>query len=459
MPTDAELLERYCASRDERAFAELVRRHLATVYGAALRRSGGRRQLAEDVAQKVFCDLARKAAGLRGHPVLSGWLYRSTRLATIHALRTEFRREKLSQTFAAMPDTAPDENVEWARLRPVLDEAMDQLKDADREAMILRYFEGLSFAEVGARLHLSENAARMRTERALDRLRLHLARRGVTSTTAALGLLLANQVVAAPPTGLATSVVAAAVATPPAGILVSFFTHYAMNNLVLGTISAAAAAGITTAAWAAFANGTTSNEIAALRAENARLTQVASTGSGANTVAEESAARSSAIAQAVEQRIARKTPTLHHDHGLGTPRDAFLSWIWAADSGDVQALAAILTYDEAGQKAIKGIYAGMPESIRRQYRSPEEFMAFLYIAQTVLSPMPSAEVAEKMAAAATVNDVAPGQVDFRPFPKPKGGFTFVQTATGWRAILPADVCEKTARRVLASETLAKLTLN
>src|SRR6185369_5834798 len=117
----------------------------------------------EEIAQKVFCDLALKASGLRSHPMLTGWLYHSTRLATIHALRSEIRRNQLNQSYAAMTDHAspPEGHLEWPQLRPVLDEAMDRLGERDREAMLLRYFEGLSFAEIGARLMLSENAARM----------------------------------------------------------------------------------------------------------------------------------------------------------------------------------------------------------------------------------------------------------------------------------------------------------
>ena len=88
MLTDAEMLQRYVREHDDRAFAGLVQRHLGVVYGAALRRTGGRADLAEEIAQKVFTDLARKAATLSHHPALAGWLHRSTRYAAIDASRT-----------------------------------------------------------------------------------------------------------------------------------------------------------------------------------------------------------------------------------------------------------------------------------------------------------------------------------------------------------------------------------
>src|SRR5262245_48920421 len=116
MLTDAEMLQRYVKARDERAFAELVQRHLGMVHGAALRRTGGRAHLAEEIAQQVFTALARKAALLSHHPSLTGWLHRSTRYAAIDVIRAEQRGEKFTQALAIMPDTAPspEEQVEWA---------------------------------------------------------------------------------------------------------------------------------------------------------------------------------------------------------------------------------------------------------------------------------------------------------------------------------------------------------
>ena len=112
---------------------------------------------------------------------------------------------------------AGDGDAEWSRLRPVLDEGMDELGEREREAVLLRFFEGRAFAEIGATLRVSEDAARMRVERALEKLRAVLARRGVTSTGAALGVVLAQQAVVAAPAGLVGSVVSTAVGAAAGG--------------------------------------------------------------------------------------------------------------------------------------------------------------------------------------------------------------------------------------------------
>src|SRR5437867_3848232 len=102
MRADTELLERYAQSRDEAAFAELVRRHLNHVYSAALRLVGGDTHLAEDVAQMVFADLARKAERLVECRALSGWLHTSARFAAANVVRSEQRRRQREQIVAPM---------------------------------------------------------------------------------------------------------------------------------------------------------------------------------------------------------------------------------------------------------------------------------------------------------------------------------------------------------------------
>ncbi len=192
MNNDAELLRRYVAQKSEPAFTELVQRHIGLVYSVALRRVGGDAHLAEDVAQKVFGDLARKATSLLERASLSGWLFTSTHLASAAVVRGEQRR-KTRETEAHFMQTtlSPDEShADWTRLRPVVDDVIAALKEEDREAIALRFFEKRSFAEVGAALRVTKEAARKRVDRALAKLRGLLARRGVTSTAAALGLAL-----------------------------------------------------------------------------------------------------------------------------------------------------------------------------------------------------------------------------------------------------------------------------
>jgi len=240
MSDDAELLRRYTDDHDEDAFAELVRRHLALVYQAARRQTGDAHR-AEDVVQAVFTDLARKARSLSGRPSLAGWLHTSTRYAAIHALRTERRRQIREQEAHAMnapQHSSPANEGDWTQLRPVLDDALHALGERDREAVLLRFMESRPFAEIGARLAMTEDAARMRVERALDKVRKLLARRGVTSTSTALAVLLADQAAAAVPAGLAAKITTTTLALQgvaggtTAGL--GFFTLMSTGKIITG---------------------------------------------------------------------------------------------------------------------------------------------------------------------------------------------------------------------------------
>jgi RNA polymerase sigma factor (sigma-70 family) len=224
MMDDATLLRRYAEVRSESDFAELVRRHLNLVYSAALRQVNGDTHLAQDVTQLVFTDLARKAPQLANHRVLAGWLFISTRFAATKLVRGEQRRRSREQEAELMQESDPTAALDWDRVRPVLDEALAELNEQDREAIVLRYLGGCDFAQVGAKLALSDNAARMRVDRAVDKLRGLLARRGVTSTAAALSLVLANQAVVAAPAGLAATVTGTALIGAGTAATVTFMS-------------------------------------------------------------------------------------------------------------------------------------------------------------------------------------------------------------------------------------------
>ena len=226
---DVELLRRYAEEGSEEAFAELVQRHVNLVYSAALRRVGDDAHLAKDVTQKVFIALARQAPSLTNLRTLTGWLYTTSRFAAAQVVRTEQRRKAREQKAYIMNETsaeaAPD--PEWDRVRPALDGVMDQLNKRDREALLLRYFSGCAFAEVGLSLGLSEDAARKRVDRALEKLRALLAKRGVASSSAAVASMLGSNAVTAAPASFAASVPAIAVASAAnigAFSLLQFFT-------------------------------------------------------------------------------------------------------------------------------------------------------------------------------------------------------------------------------------------
>lgn len=214
MTPDGELLQRYARTHSEEAFAELVRRHLDLVYSAVRRRLNGDDGLAQDAAQAVFTDLARKAPSLSGRPSVAGWLYRSALFAATDLVRAESRRRRRELDFMRDTIGQADPELDWRQLRPVLDDAMLQLKDRDREALLLRYFENRPLSEVGAKLGLNENAARMRIDRALEKLRAVLARRGV-ATSSALAAVISAHAVEAAPAALGISLTGAALAVSP----------------------------------------------------------------------------------------------------------------------------------------------------------------------------------------------------------------------------------------------------
>jgi len=217
MNEDANLLCRYAAEGAEDAFTALVQRHINFVFGCALRRVGGDRQAAEDVAQRVFVALARSAGKLTDRPSLGGWLHTTTRNVAAQYVRGERRRRDRETAAGAMSALDAEPAPAWDQLSPLFDDALDAMNDSDREAVLMRYFQGCSYAEIGRRLRLAENAARMRVDRALDRLRGALERGGITSTASGLAVVLAHHASMAAPAGLATAASAAALAGVASG--------------------------------------------------------------------------------------------------------------------------------------------------------------------------------------------------------------------------------------------------
>jgi RNA polymerase sigma factor (sigma-70 family) len=241
---DSELLRTFAREADEAAFAELVKRRIDFVYAAALRQVAGDAHCAQDVTQEVFIKLARHAAALGRHPALLGWLCTTTRHAAVDAIRREQRRRARETQATTMQAIDRDEPTDWAQLQPVLDEALTSLPERDREIVLARFFARQPFAEIARDLGISENAAQHRADRALDKLRTALSRRRITSTSAALAVLLANQPSVAAPAALAAAVTQSAVSGVGATVAVGgagFFAFMSTTKIVLG------AAGVVTA--------------------------------------------------------------------------------------------------------------------------------------------------------------------------------------------------------------------
>lgn len=208
---DLDLLREYAERHSEAAFTALVERHLGLIYSAALRQVRDP-QLAEEVTQVTFVILARKARSLHTGTNLSGWLYRTAHFAANGVLRTEHRRKEREQKAAQMNTTSagPAEESVWEQIAPFLDEAMTKLGDIDRQAMLLRFFENKSLAQVGTALGMSEEAARKRVSRGLEKLRGLLLKRGVAFPAAMIAAGISANSVQAAPAALVTSVVSAA---------------------------------------------------------------------------------------------------------------------------------------------------------------------------------------------------------------------------------------------------------
>lgn len=195
---DMALVRAYAANQSESAFATLVERYIALVHTAALRQVE-EPHLAEDVTQAVFVILARKARSLGPDTILPAWLYRTACDAAAETRRTRYRRTQREQE-AYMRHSLDDPHTEaWARLMPLLDAAMASLSELDRSALILRFFENKTAAEIAAALKVNEDAAQKRVTRALEKLRKTFSKRGVTVTSVVIaGVVAANAVQAAP---------------------------------------------------------------------------------------------------------------------------------------------------------------------------------------------------------------------------------------------------------------------
>jgi RNA polymerase sigma factor (sigma-70 family) len=393
MIDDAELLRRYVANRSEEAFAELVRRHVDLVYSVALRQVGGDVHLAQDVAQVVFTALARKAASLANRPVLAGWLYRTAQFSAIDVVRAEHRRRQREETAYAMNDLTNHSGatVDWEKLRPSLDQAIGELGDEDRDAVVLRFFQGQPFAEIGARLKITENGARMRVERALAKLHGLLAQRGLTSTTAALGIALGNQIGVAAPAGLAATVAGAAMSavTSGGGTAAAVGAYLTMSKIKVGIAGALVAGVLAIGTMELQANRELKAELSrpspekeaplALRTENRALNATLGKLAADNPEVKELTALRNRAAQlrarppgVVDSEL--KPISSWVNRGWATPEAALETVMWAASIGNHEELVKNAPFVGDAKAKADAAFAALPEVVRLRYQTADRLL-------------------------------------------------------------------------------------
>jgi RNA polymerase sigma factor (sigma-70 family) len=249
---DGELLKRYVAAGSEEAFRLLVERNLPLVYSAALRKTNNR-SMAEDVTQVVFIILAKKAHELSKGTILAGWLHRTTWHVSMKALVAECRRRQREEKAVQMQTAEQD--ADWESLAPRLDDALAQLGEAERSAVVLRYFQNRSFIEVGKALGVSDDTAQKRVSRSVDKLRKMLFKRGVAISVATFGGLLATRAAQFAPETLAARVIPAALQDTGVSSSVYALLEESIKPVltlkVAGAWATAAALGIALAGWIA----------------------------------------------------------------------------------------------------------------------------------------------------------------------------------------------------------------
>ena len=323
-PSDHDLLRAYARDGSQAAFATLVERHVNLVYSAA-RRQVRSPQLAEEVAQSVFIDLARHAATVNPATPLAAWLHLVTRRTAIDVIRRETRRIA-RELEAATFDTMKPDATNWSAVEPLLDEAVQSLAETDRTAILLRYFENKNLREVGAALGTSDDAAQKRVTRAVEQLRAFFSHRGVTVTAAALATDLSAHALQIAPAGLGATISSSAALSGATAVASTIETSRLIamtalqKSVALAALVAVAGAGLYQARLAA----QQSLEAAGLRDQNDR----AAAGIRDLRLARAAdAAKLRDIEQRIDARIAQSIPVAPADVALESQMQQWLAQV------------------------------------------------------------------------------------------------------------------------------------
>lgn len=490
MNDDAELLLRYARERSEEAMTELVRRHLPLIYHAALRQVRGNTHLAQEAAQEVIIAMARKAASLAKAPSLTGWLYVSACYSARKLIRSAERRQHWEQQ--AMETHSPE--VEWHRIRPEIDALMLKLGDGDRAALLMRFFEGMRLSEIGRQLGISDDGARLRVDRALEKLRQLLARRGITSTGTALGSALAAHAAQPISAGLAATITASATAQLAAGTGAATGTAAALKVLIMSKSTVTICAVLAVAAGSAYylrpTSASSSRPVPNLSSTPPTLplpsviggapapresspaprptelrphsAQEPATLTAAVPGAGGDAARETKLRGDLQQgffKIDELAPL-----GADSPREAVVSFRWALEHGGFNDIATMIEMAPEDKKNVEAILATLPESTRSKYPDAEHLFALYGARDAAIAYPPSGTVrivSENITEADGNGQIAHVRLQYDQGLRDQldqqnhEDFDLRKTATGWKIVVPGSAVKSVTQWLTTGETTGK----
>ena len=235
--TDETLLTEFLAQRGEAPFEELVRRYGPLVYGVCLS-TLNHAQDAEDATQAVFLTLALKSAELKGRANLGGWLHRTAWNVARRARTAVASKKDLEQEAGRMTERGAEPDDAWRELQPLLDEELDKLPEKFRLPLVLHHLEGRTKDETARLLNENPGTIAARLDRARERLREQLVRRGVTISSGAVSALLLNSASTALPPGLALATAKSAAMAAAAGKLSAGVASGQVLTLAKGSVGA-----------------------------------------------------------------------------------------------------------------------------------------------------------------------------------------------------------------------------